>query len=150
MKKLFLTMGLAVLTTIGWGQDLFEMKVKTKDGMEREVVVSVTVNQSGADFNVEQAARNRIERLKSEGKSFDSWEQAFDSSVQVACLFTELFIVKHKATWVPSKVFLFWDPELKRYVGAVTGYAQNSFGVVDKIVDLVEMGPDGDITQRFP
>ena len=114
-----------------FSQSLYEVQVKTKDGMNREVVVNVRVNQDGADFTVEQASRNR----------------SADNSVKIACLFTEIMLVKNRATWVPSRVFLYWDPETKRYLGAVRGYAQNSYGVVSEIVDLVEMNSDGKISR---
>ena len=126
-----------------FSQSLYEVQVKTKDGMNREVVVNVRVNQDGADFTVEQASRNRSAELE----SGEDWKTTFNNSVKIACLFTEIMLVKNRATWVPSRVFLYWDPETKRYLGAVRGYAQNSYGVVSEIVDLVEMNSDGKISR---
>jgi len=149
MKKTFFALVMLLSFVASNAQDLYRVNVKTKDGMKREVVVEVIVNQTGADFTVEQAARNRNEQLKTEGKGFETWQQSFDSAIQVACLITKIFVVKNQATWIPSEVFLYWDPELKKYVGAVSGYAQNSYGVAGDIRDFVEMDLGGDITRRF-
>jgi hypothetical protein len=148
MKKTFFALAMLLSFAVSNAQDLYQVNVKTKDGMGREVVVKVSVSQEGADFTVEQAARNRNEQLKTEGKGFETWEQSFEGAVRVACLFTEIFVVKNKATWVPSNVSLLWDPELGRYVGAVKGYAQNSYGVFGEVYDLVEMDLSGSISRQ--
>lgn len=149
MKKTFFALVMLLSIVVSNAQDLYQVNVKTEDGMGREVVVKVSVSQEGADFTVEQAARNRNEQLKTEGIGFDDYRQSFYSAIEVACLFTKIFVVKNKATWVPSNVVLMWDPELKRYVGAVKGYAQNSYGVFGEVYDLIEMDLNGNITRQF-
>lgn len=148
MKKIFFALAMLLSFVVSNAQDLYQVNVKTKDGMGREVVVKVSVSQEGADFTVEQAARNRNESLKPENGGFETWQQTFNNEIQIACLFTEIFVVKNKATWVPSNVSLLWDPELKRYVGAVKGYAQNSYGVFGEVYDLIEMDLNGNISRQ--
>jgi hypothetical protein len=146
MKKLLLTIGLVAITAIGWGQ-VFENTYTVKDGMNRDVEVKVTIYQSGADFTLEEASRNRAKTLTEEHGVEYTPEQALSNAVTLSFAMTKIFVVKNKATWIPSELSMYWDEETSEYVGLVKGFAQNSYGMAGEITDLVHMGINGSISR---
>ena len=139
-------MGLAAITAIGWGQ-VFEKTYTVKDGMNRYVEVKVIIYQDSADFTLEEALKNRAKTLTEERGSEYTPEQALFASVILSFAMTKIFVVENKATWIPSKLIMIWDEETSEYVGVVKGFAQNSYGMVGEITDLVHMGIDGSISR---
>lgn len=139
-------MGLAAITAIGWGQ-VFEKTYTVKDGMNRDVEVKVTIVQSGADFTLEEASINRAKSIKEDYGHEVTPEKAFSYAVELSFAMTKILVVKNKSTWVPSELSMYWDEERSEYVGVVKGFAQNSYGMVGEITDLVHMGIDGSISR---
>ena len=151
MKKVISTLCMAFIATVSFSQvNRFEMTdLMVKNGMGVDVPVSVMiVHDDNATFTVEDAIIARNENLKNEGRGFDDLDACFASMIDVQSIFTKTFVVKNKATWVPTEVFMYWKEDVGMYVGSFKGYASNLYGVQGEIQDFIQLDANGNMARR--
>jgi len=139
MKKFMLTMGLTVISAIGFGQ-VYNHTHELKNGAGELINVDfkvVTEHTEGGFFEITMDP-SYTDRESEANKEVTAYRVLVIANVYAKYSCNNL-------SWVPTSLTMVYDEENNYYIGQFRGTTINTYGVRDNISTFIKMDMEGNV-----